>query len=147
MPDFPVRFDPETNTIQLDGRSGVRVLLSVLLKAKFGDALDPEVLLHAPLAAIMAEMRGRAEYPTEGEAEGPFSPEVLHIIATRVLEESWRSAWWSMSKDQQVSYLRDVVAAPHPLSDAQIDSIFDSIKTGLYWRRRLIEAADKAGVR
>jgi len=51
-----------------------------------------------------------------------------------------------MSRQGQVDYLRNVVAAPHPMLDEQVDAVLDGIKSGLFNRRRVLEVADQRKV-
>lgn len=147
---FPVCYNESENIIRLDGPAGASIMLSILLKAKFGEAFDPIILFHEPLARIMLGLQERcrrAGPPIAASAliaAGPFTAEDLHRIAEAVLNESDRAAWWSMSREQRATYLRGIVAAPHTMSDAQLQAVFDNIESGLWNRRRVVEAADKA---
>ena len=119
-------------------------MLAFLLKAKFGEALDPEVLFHPDLAAIMIALRARGVQISE--TEGPFDRVALQSIAGLIVRESWRSGWWQKSRDEQVAFIENVIVAPHRLSAEQIEDLFEDIESDLQWRRRIVEAADAAKV-
>ena len=144
MSDFPVQYDADAGIIQLHGKGGASVMLAFLLKAKFGEALDPEVLFHPDLAAIMIALRARGVQISE--TEGPFDRVALQSIAGLIVRESWRSGWWQKSRDEQVAFIENVIVAPHRLSAEQIEDLFEDIESDLHWRRRIVEAADAAKV-
>ncbi|MFK0298958.1 hypothetical protein ACIQTU_07030 [Brevundimonas sp. NPDC090276] len=144
MSDFPVQYDADAGIIQLHGKGGASVMLAFLLKAKFGEALDPEVLFHPDLAAIMIALRARGVQISE--TEGPFDRVALQSIAGLIVRESWRSGWWQKSRDEQVAFIENVIVAPHRLSAEQIEDLFEDIESDLQWRRRIVEAADAAKV-
>jgi len=60
-------------------------MLTFLLKAKFGEAFDPEVLFHEPLARIMSDLQEECLVPRRGAGAAPFTVEHLHIIAEAIL--------------------------------------------------------------
>jgi hypothetical protein len=133
MSEFPVQYDADEGTIRLHG------------KAKFGEALDPEVLFHPDLAAMMTALRARGVIQVS-DREGPFNRLALQSIAGLIVSESWRSGWWQKSRDEQVAFVQNVVVAPHRLSDEQLEDLFDDIESNLQWRRRIVEAADASKV-
>lgn len=145
MSEFPIDFDEEQGTIRLRGEGGASVMLAFLLKAKFGDALDPEVLFHPQLAALMVALRERSISPSSSPS-GPFDRAALHLIARHIVDESWRSGWWTMSRDEQTEFIQSVVVAPYRLSAEQLDWLFDGVETALFWRRKVVEAASEASV-
>ncbi len=146
LSDIPVRYDPIANVIKMDGPNGASIMLTTLLKAKFGDALDPLMLFHEPLANIMIGLQENSIRPGRSSGAGPFTRQVLCAIAEAVLNESIQSGRWRKSREQQALYLRNVVAAPHNMSDEQVETVFDEIKAGLQNRRRLLEAAAEVNV-
>lgn len=141
MSDFPVHYDADEGTIRIHGKGGASVMLAFLLKAKFGEALDPEVLFHPDLAAMMIALRARGVIQVS-DTEGPFDRVTLQSIAGLIVSESWRSGWWQKSRDEQVAFIQNVVVAPHRLSDEQLEDLFEDIESNLHWRRRIVEAAD-----
>jgi len=145
MSDFPIQYDADAGTIQLDGKGGASVMLAFLLKAKFGDAFDREVLFHPNLAAIMIALRAKGIIQVS-ETEGPFDRTAIQSIARLIVGESWRSGWWQKSRDEQIEFIQNVVVAPHRLSAEQIEFLFDDIEGDLHWQRRIVDAADAAKV-
>ncbi len=148
MADFPISYDPKSNTIKLDGPDGATVILAFLLKAKFGEAFDPEVLLHEQLANVMSELRENASWAASVGAnpQGPFTQESLHQIANAILGESFRSGWWGMSREERAAYVREVAAAPHSISVEQVETVLLGVDDGLFRWREIVEAADRGEV-
>lgn len=145
MSDFPVQYDADEGTIRLNSKGGASVMLAFLLKAKFGEAFDPEVLFHPDLAAIMIALRANG-LTNFTETEGPFDVAALDQIASLIVSESWRSGWWNKSRDEQIEFIQNVVVAPHRLSVSEIEFVLEGVDSGLDWRRRVVEAADAAKV-
>jgi hypothetical protein len=145
MSDFPVQYDADEGTIRLNGKGGASVMLTFLLKAKFGEAFDPEVLFHPDLADIMIALRAKS-LTDFTQTEGPFDLATLNQIASLIVSESWRSGWWGKSRDEQIDFIQNVVVAPHRLSDLQIEFVLEGVDNDLHWRRRIVEAADAAKV-
>ncbi|RZJ36963.1 MAG: hypothetical protein EON87_22890 [Brevundimonas sp.] len=141
MSDFPVQYDADAGIIRLHGKGGASVMLTVLLKAKFGEAFDPDVLFHPDLAAIMIALRERGIIQVS-EREGPFDRAALQSMARLIVGESWRSGWWQKSRDEQVAFIENVLVAPHHLSAEQMELLFEDIESDLHWRRTIVEAAD-----
>jgi hypothetical protein len=145
---FPIAYDPVRNVIALDGEAGVAVMLALLLKAKFGEAYDPEVLFHEELAQIMCALNERVASPA-GEPKAPdagsFPREDLFQIAEAIVDESWRSGWWMKTPDERVAYIRDVVAAPHGLSREEMEILVENIDSVMFNLRRVANAAEEAG--
>lgn len=144
MSDFPIRYDADAGVLHLAGEGGASVMLAVLLKAKFGEAYDPEILFHPDLAAIMIALRQHGVSQSPLPSEGQFDRAALQEIGRLIVSESWRSGWWGKSRAEQVEFVQNVVAAPHRLSDDQIEALFEDIENELYWRRKIIDAADAA---
>jgi hypothetical protein len=144
MTEFPISHDPDRGVLKLAGSGGASIMLAFLLKAKFGEAFDPEMLFHAPLAGIMNSLFEHSQIPTR-QSEGPFTRVQLQRLAKEIVTESWRSGWWAKSRDQRVAFLQQVVAAPYRLSDRQVDDILDDVEAELFWRRKVVAAADAAG--
>jgi hypothetical protein len=146
MAKFPVAYDGERNVITLDGRDGATLMLGFLLKAKFGEAFDPDVLLHPQLARLMTSLREEAHGEQRGGPEqgraSPFSREALSTIASTVAAESVRLGWWRMSAEARVAYLQEVVAAPYVLTADDVGQVLDDIESKLVRARKLVAAAE-----
>ncbi len=134
---FP-HFDPETDTIRLNG--SVTVMLALLMKAKFGERFDPETLFHGPLADLIRQLDGASKLPPR-EAGDCFTRDDLLRIAEAVFSESFQSGWWSMGTEQRREYLQ-VAAAPWILSDDQIEIVREYVEDLLSRSRQIISAAD-----
>ncbi len=145
MSGFPVQYDADAGIIRLHGRGGPSVILAFLLKAKFGEAFDREVLFHPELAAIMIALRERGIIQGS-ETQGPFDRIALHSMAGLIVSESRHSGWWQKSREEQVAFIQNVVVAPHRLSPEQLEFLFEGIEDDLRGRREIIEAADAAKV-
>lgn len=125
-------------------------MLTFLLKAKFGEAYDPETLFHGELADLTRKIHAdlpspRTTAPKSISTEGPFTREALSQIAQAIVLDSPRSGWWSMSRDERVAFIQTVVVAPHSLSEGQLDTLFDYTESVLFNQRRIVGAADEAG--
>lgn len=136
-PSFP-HFDPETDTIRLNGSAVV--MLALLMKAKFGERFDPETLFHGPLADLIRQL-DRASKLSSREVGECFTRDDLSRIAREVFAESFHSGWWSMSAEQRGEYLQ-VAAAPWILSSEQIDMVREDVEDLLFRSRQIIAAAD-----
>ena len=141
---FPIVYRPDRNVIELDGASGAVVMLTFLMKAKFGESFDPETLFHQELAGLIRQLQGVAGFPRDEPGE-VFGREELYLIATHIVQESARSGWWRMERDERLAYLQDV-AAPHRLSEGQVEEIFETVASALFRQREVVRAADDAGV-
>jgi hypothetical protein len=142
---FPINFDAEANVLRFSGPGGISILLTVLLKAKFGEAYDPEMLFHQPLAELGRNLQAAIPARPSRSPDGPFSEEALFRIAEAIIHESWRSGWWSMSLDQRVAYVQNVVVAPHHLSESQLDDLFERVDDMLFNLQRIVNTAGGSG--
>ncbi len=136
-PGFP-HFDPETDTIRLNGAA--TVMLTLLMKAKFGERFDPETLFHGPLADLIRQLDSAAKLPSR-EVGDCFTRDDLACIAREVFAESFRSGWWSMSAEQRVEYLQ-VAASPWILSGGQIEMVREDVEDLLFRSRQIVAAAE-----
>ncbi|MCA1199680.1 hypothetical protein K9B35_17065 [Sphingomonas sp. R647] len=138
-----LHFDPETDTIRLNGSA--TVMLTLLMKAKFGERFDPETLFHRPLADLIRQLDGASNLPPRQSGDC-FTRDDLACIAREVFAESSRSGWWSMSAQQRIAYLQ-VAAAPWNLSNEQIEMVRQDVDDLLFRSRQIVAAAeDGAGV-
>ena len=140
MADFPLSYDADRQMIAVDGPGGASVMLAVMLKAKFGEAFDPEILFHGPLAKLMTELRAASLIPGVA-AEAPFSQEQLVLIATEIAAKSAEIGWWTWLPGDRIAYLQDTVAAPHRLSDDQVETILLEVDVELDRYREIVRAA------
>lgn len=136
-PSFP-HFDPETDTIRLNGSA--TVMLALLMKAKFGERFDPETLFHRPLAELIRQLDGASNLPPR-EVGDCFTRDDLLRIAQEVFGQSFQSGWWSMSAEQRRQYLQ-VAAAPWILSSEQIEMVRADVEDLLLRSRQIVAAAD-----
>jgi hypothetical protein len=84
MTAFPT-YDPLTDTLQLNGGAGI--LLTLLMKAKFGERLDALVLFSPQLAELVRELAHTAGIeinPGDG-----FERADLFLIANVVFDNSF----------------------------------------------------------
>lgn len=134
---FP-HFDPETDTIRLNGSA--TVMLTLLIKAKFGERFDPETLFHRPLADLIRQLDRASNLPSR-EVGDSFTRDDVSRIAQEVFGESFQSGWWSMSAEQRGEYLQ-VAAAPWILSSDQIDMVREDVEDLLFRSRQIVAAAE-----
>ncbi|HEY5721638.1 MAG TPA: hypothetical protein VIT45_04895 [Allosphingosinicella sp.] len=140
---FPISYDADRNLIVLDGAGGASIMVAVLLKAKFGEAYDSETLLHSDLADLARQLWAASDLPRTARGEA-FTNAQLWLIADRVYADSPMSGWWSMSEMERRKYLEDA-AAPHLLSEEQIEFLFEAIDSKLFRSREIVEAAEQSG--
>lgn len=141
MTNSPVTYNPETNAVVLQGAGGRSILLAYLLKAKFGDAYDHEMLFHPDLAKLLTNLS--ADRP-KAEGPAPFTPDALWTMAVALVDRSAQLNWWNLSREGQIAFVQDVVAAPHRLSAEQLEILFENIDMTLWHRRQVVEAAQAA---
>lgn len=142
MEPFPISYDAANNTLLLSGKGGAQVLLALLLRAKFGDAFEPETLFHEPLANVMIALQ--RECGQEGDLGGPFTREQLVRVADEIVSESWRSGWWAMTESERVAFVQEVIVAPYRLSAEQMSELLCDVDEGLAARRQIAAAAERA---
>jgi hypothetical protein len=135
---FPT-YDPETDAIRLHGNAVA--LLTVIMKAKFGDKLDPEMLFHADLSKLAADLAHCVTGFNSSPDLPVFSAEDLSKIGAALFDLSEQIGWWSQSIDQRAALLQEA-ASPWVLSDKEIETILDDIESRLSRSRRITAAAD-----
>ena len=139
MAGFPT-YDPAADAVRLNGAAPI--MLTFLMKSKFGERFDPETLFHPGLAALINQLDAAIGYPKErGDC---FSREDMFSIAERVVEQSLSIGWWSMTAEEREAYLQQA-ASPWVLSDDQLETIIEDIASLLFRRRQVVAAADAAG--
>ena len=139
MTTFPT-YDPATDTIRLNGCASI--MLTLLMKAKFGEKFDSEMLFHERLTELIRQL-DQSLGGTRGEAEC-FDRADLFEIAKGVFSGSFQSGWWLKNAQQREQYLQDA-AAPWVLSSSQIEGIMDGIEGLLFQARQITSQADAAG--
>jgi hypothetical protein len=142
--DFPISYDAEANALQLAGPGGTVVMLGVMLKAKFGEAFDADVLFNEPLALLMTSLREHLPPAPPWPAEFRFRPADVFMLAERIVEDSVRSGWWAMSEAERSSYVQNVVVAPYRLPADQLRDLLDEVEAGLLRRQLIVRAAERA---
>ena len=116
-------------------------MLTLLMKAKFGEKFDPEILFHERVSELIRQL-AQSLGGTVDRADC-FSREDLFEITTGVFANSFQTGWWSKDRQQREQYLQDA-AAPWVLSDAQMDDIIDDIETLLFRARQITSLAGSA---
>src|SRR6478609_4720223 len=91
MTAFPT-YDPTTDTIRLNGCASI--MLALLMKAKFGEKFDSEILFHEGVAELIRQLDHSLNGTTRGLADC-FSRAELYEIAKGVFHDSFQSGWWS----------------------------------------------------
>ena len=139
MAAFPT-YDPTTDTISLNGCASI--MLTLLMKAKFGEKFDSEVLFHERVAELVRQL----DHSLGGTCRPAawLSRADLYEIANGVFHDSFQSGWWSKTAQQREQYLQDA-AAPWVLSTGQIQDITDDIESLLFRARQITSKAASAG--
>ncbi|MCP5395124.1 MAG: hypothetical protein H6918_00040 [Sphingomonadaceae bacterium] len=139
MKNFPT-YDPEADTLQLNGAAAL--LLGIILKAKFGEKFDPDVLLNEPLAGLASQIAVVARPDIAGRAIH-FSHEDRWSISKTVFDESGHIGWWSMQAEERAAYLQQV-AAPYVMHDDQVEQVIDDIEGLLSNAQQVVDASKRA---
>lgn len=146
MPDV-FKFDPEAKTVTFQGDEGLKVLFDLLLRAKFGDGYEKPLLVSPWLAALLKRLdrvvnHAELRFP-ERIGQPIFDTDDLLAMGDAVVEEGHTVGWWTMSEAERRAYLRETIAAPHPLTDLEIEFIESDINAALEQARRLVEDASE----
>jgi len=140
-------FDPDAKTVTFSGDEGLKVLFDLLLRAKFGDGYEKPLLVSPWLAALLRRLDGAvhaAELRFPEKVGKPiFDTDDLLAMGDAVIEEGHTVGWWSMSEPERRAYLRQTIAAPHPLTDLEIAFIESDIDAAVQQARRLVEDASE----
>ena len=139
MATFPT-YDAASDTINLNGSAVV--LLTLLVKSKFGTRFDPETLFHPDLPILIRELHAATglSNPAAGDS---FDRADLITIAKTVVGENINLGWWSMSDSGKRSLLQGA-AAPWVLSEDQVQTIMEDVDDLLFRHREVVAAADAA---
>jgi hypothetical protein len=140
-------FDPDAKTVTFSGDEGLKVLFDLLLRAKFGDGYEKPLLVSPWLAALLRRLDGAVHaaelrFP-EKVGQPIFDTDDLLAMGDAVIEEGHTVGWWSMSEPERRAYLRQTIAAPHPLTDLEIAFIESDIDAAVQQARRLVEDASE----
>jgi hypothetical protein len=91
---FP-SYDKETDCIRLNGARVI--MLTLLMKARFGEPFDPEVILILGLLSSSDNSKlVRPERPTPGHCFS--SHQDMWTIAKSVYDNSFQNGWWGWLK-------------------------------------------------
>jgi hypothetical protein len=140
MPSFPT-YDPSMDSIRLNG--GASIMLTLLMKAKFGERFDPEILFHAHVADLIRQLNLSLADPFRASGSC-FDRQDLWHIAKGVFDSSIQNGWWSKTSEERTHYLQDA-AAPWTLSANEIEDIFDDIESLLFRSRQITSLAVSEG--
>jgi hypothetical protein len=133
-------FDVKPDEVRIKGQGAQVLLAGFLTRAKFGDAYQSETLLNRTLAEWLVAVSPPPK--AERRADSRFGPEFIQGIAETIFSQSRHIGWFNWPEDEQVAYLREVVAIPHTLHDDEVQEIRDTVNDKLYWAWLTVEAAD-----
>ena len=140
-------FDPEKRSVTFEGEAGLELLYDLLLRAKFGDGYEKPLLVSPWLAKLLKQLD--VALPDDGQwfPEKPgqpiFDTDDLLAMGDAVIEEGHTVGWWTMTEPERRTYLRETIAAPHPLTDLEVEFIEADIDAALEQARRLVEDASE----
>jgi hypothetical protein len=140
-------FDPAKKSVTFEGDAGLELLYDLLLRAKFGDGYEKPLLVSPWLAKLLKQLD--VALPDDGQwfPEKPgqpiFDTDDLLAMGDAVIEEGHTVGWWTMTEPERRTYLRETIAAPHPLSDLEVEFIEADIDAALAQARRLVEDASE----
>ena len=140
------KFDPAAKTVTFHGDAGLDLLYDLLLRAKFGDGYEKPLLVSPWLAALLKQLD--VFLPDDGQwfPEQPgrpiFDEDDLLAMGDAVIEEGHTVGWWTMTEPEKRTYLREVIAAPHPLTDAEVEFIERDIDGAVEQAKQLVAAVN-----
>ena len=137
---FP-SYDKDTDCIRLNGAQVI--MLTLLMKARFGEPFDPEVIFNPGVTELIRQLEAALgpERPTPGHCF--TSHQDMWTIAKAVYDDSFQNGWWGLAESERASFLQDAVA-PWILSDDQIERVIDHVDSRLFSAQRIVkkEAAE-----
>lgn len=139
MSAFPT-YDPLSDAIHLNGCAVI--LLTVLMKSKFGERFDPEMLFHPGISTLIGQLQAATGVPKPSAGEC-FNRVDLLTIAENVLWQSPNIGWWAMPSGMKHAFLQSA-AAPWVLSEEQLETITEDVEDRLSRHRELVATADAA---
>ena len=143
-----VRVDDEGN-VAFEGRSGQTLLLNILLRAKFAKPFEPITFLNEWMAELIRGLHTRFLAGLPPEPSSPAlplfgdDPETREDIVCAIVADASHSGWWTWPREKRAEFIRDVVCAPHPISDETVEEVLLSVQDRVESARRLVAAADQ----
>jgi hypothetical protein len=141
-----VDFDPESKTATFSGSVGLSMLMHLLLKAKFGEPFHGDILLNPWVNGLIREVDAASgqidELPRRPDPRGlTWDDEFLTRLGFEIVAHASKVGYWSMSREDQRTFICDEAAAPHRLAEADIEFIFDAIEEQVQRAERLTRLA------
>lgn len=146
-------FDPAENVLRFKHDTGARILVSLLVAAKFGDHYDYRILLNPTFAGLIDALNAHVVPQMEEELQRfrtkrmaqprvGFDRTLMTNIGNRIVEYGQDLGWWQMTHKERVDYIQSVIACPHTFPDEAIEVIFETIEHKIRLAKRLVEASD-----
>lgn len=130
--------------IIFSGERGANLLMSFLLKAKYGQALDPEILFNKSVSDMLNIIRDKfysnSEFP---QYIGKLDHEHLYLISRNLVENAKQIGWWRKNYEGKARFIKDIVMAPYEIDDESLDYIIASTSDIILAIRRNLELHDE----
>lgn len=139
------KYDADELVIRLKDERSATLLQGLLTAGKFAERLDAKLLLNDVLADLIRQLSPTSmPKGSDSKQHGRhFDPKLMLDIGKEIAAQGQNYGWWQMTKEQQLQFIREVVAPPHIFSQENIDQIFDSIESCVIRARNIATAAEK----
>lgn len=139
----PFEYDPEENVLRFKDKSSAILLASMLTKGKFGDYLDDHLITNKVLAGLLKELSKADNHPPNNRDQSSpgFSKDFLFALGGNIARNGHYHGFWQMTREQQIDFIQEVVAAPHTFLPQELEVIFDAIDSDVHFARELAKDA------
>lgn len=139
-------YDPKQNTLRFLKPEGAALLRHWLTRGKHGDYLDDLLVLNAELAKLIWLLPDGTEgtrfsVPSRPDDAVEYSRDYLNALADRIACHGGALGWWKFDTAGREQFVREVVAAPHAFTTAEVAVILDAVDAALHRARKLANAA------
>jgi len=137
-----VDFDPESKAATFSGDGGLILLMHLLLKAKFGEPFHGDIFLNPWVNALVREVDSVSDKPQPVKAAATaWGREFLLAMGREIALQGESAGFWAMTAGERKAFIRDVAAAPHRLSDTEVEIVLDAIDSTVWNADRLVRAS------
>lgn len=138
----PILFDG--SDIVFSGERGATLLMSFLLKAKYGQALDPEILFNKDVSEILNIVRDKfCSNSSFSQDIENFDRKCLFSISKKIVESAKQIGWWKKNYEEKVCFIKDIAIAPYRIDGESVDYIIESTSDIIFSMKRDIQLHDE----
>ena len=135
-------YDSEANVLRFLTPNAAPLLFHWLTRGKHGDHLDPLLTLNGELAHLLQQLPTGLAARVPRVADGiEFGRDYLTALANSIAAYGGELGWWSKDRDARAAFIRDVVAAPHTFSRAEVEFILDAVDSEVFRARKMARDA------